>query len=173
MLLKVDKNSKGKWKCGEVFMNTPLGYGTYTFEVVGPNVALLDPYYVLGLFSYHNDTQEIDLEFSRRGKTSLTAKNANFANQPSSIPENLMLYAMPAAVTAYRVSYTWTAGSIVFFAKSTAGPTWKKGWTRTGPSVPTSDVPLLVHMNLWLFQGHIPSQPATVKVKSFRFTPQH
>jgi hypothetical protein len=141
----------------------------HTFEMVGTNVALVDPYYVLGLFSYYNDTREIDVEFSRWGNATSSANNANFANQPSSDPANLLLYDMPAGVQAYTAKYVWTPGSIVFTTTSTAGTTFEKTWTRTGSSVPDTSVSLLVHLNLWLFQGHKPSAAATVIVKNFSF----
>jgi hypothetical protein len=169
LLLKVSQDAQYKWQCAEVYLSEPLGYGSYTFEITGINVAIADPYYVLGLFSYYNDSREIDAEFSRWGNNSLYANNANFANQPTTDPANLLNYYMSANVLSYRVNYVWTPGSIVFTTTATDGTLFEQKWSRTGDSVPDDSDPLLVHLNLWLFRGHPPSTAATVTVKSFKF----
>ena len=65
--LKTTPSSHG-WKCAEVFTDYRFGYGEYTFYLIG-NFTRFHPQLVLGLFLYRNDHSEIDIEFSRWGKS--------------------------------------------------------------------------------------------------------
>lgn len=169
--LDIQKDTRtNTWICSEIFSKNSFGYGNYTFIVEGSNVALVDEYIVLGLFSYFNDTREIDAEFSRWGNVSLVANNADFANQPSDIPANVLTYYIPSDTNGFHIEYIWTYESIVFTTKSLSS-SWIKTWSRNGTSVPLASDELQVHLNLWLFRGHVPTKGASVIINNFIFTP--
>lgn len=53
----------GKWHCTEIYTASPVGHGTYTFNVYS-NPANLANNVVGGLFYYLDNQNEIDIEFS-------------------------------------------------------------------------------------------------------------
>jgi len=59
------------WYCSEVTLNEEYGYGIYSWEIEGDVHSLgnSDPFVVLGLFLYKDDSHELDIEFARWGYT--------------------------------------------------------------------------------------------------------
>src|SRR5690606_14139601 len=57
-------NRNEKWYCAEVTLNQKVGYGKYIFYI-NSSLSSLDDNVVAGLFTYLDDTQEIDIEFSK------------------------------------------------------------------------------------------------------------
>lgn len=169
--LRIAQDARGAWTCGEVLLNESLGYGTYTWTVASDAAAIsgVDPNIVLGLFTYADDSHELDAEFSRWGNVSASANNGDFAVQPAT-PSNVRYYAIPAGISALRVAYTWAPGSVDFSAtgERADGTPWRDGWTRSGASVPAPGGEL-VHINLWLFRGRAPSAGAEAIISNFSF----
>jgi hypothetical protein len=151
---------KGKWQSSEVFSD-PLGRGTYTWSV-DSGVNALDRNVVLGLFSYLDDSHEIDVEIARWGNAA-DPTNAQFVVQPYLHTGNLFRFTTPSGPTTY--GFTWGASTVDFTGPSAS-------WTYSGPDVP-QPAGERVHMNLWLDRGNPPSDGRDVEVvlRSFSFTP--
>jgi hypothetical protein len=158
--LKIRKE-KGRWVCAEVFSQEQLGRGTYIWNV-GSTVSGFDPRVVLGLFSYLNDSSEIDVEVARWDNT-FDPTNAGFTVQPYFNDGNTWRFTTPSGPTSY--GFDWGASTIDF--SGPAGP-----WSYSGPDVPAF-AGHRAHMNLWLFQGKPPRNGAEVEVvlRSFTFVP--
>jgi hypothetical protein len=160
--------TKAGWECSEVILNPTLGYGTYSWTVDGP-VSTLDPNVVLALFTYDDSNsvpwnREIDFEASRFANRR-ESTNAQYVVQPYNISGNLHRITLGnKSVTT--VTMTWVPGTVTFSADSLPL------WTNSSSSVPTSATEQ-VHMSLWLFKGVPPSnsQPVSVEVTNFQFTP--
>jgi hypothetical protein len=67
--LEINRTRRG-WTCAEIQSRRSFGYGRYEF-VVNSNLARLDPWVVLGLFTYSDDMphphNEIDIEVAKWG----------------------------------------------------------------------------------------------------------
>ena len=166
------------WWSSEVVIDTSLGYGTYTFDVVG-RADLFDPNIVGGIFLWDecagldpiqpNDYfREIDFEFSRWGDP--LGLNSQFVVQPWDTPGNLHRYDMD--LTGIAVSthfFTWTESSVTF--QSTWGSS-TESWTYAGIDVPKSGLEK-IDINLWLRGGSAPTDgmEAEFIIGDFRFTP--
>ena len=159
----VDNNGKlhlkitqrgGNWYCAGVFSKNSFGHGKYTFYV-NSDVTKLDKNVVAGLFTYYDDTQEIDVEFS---KWSVEQNmNAQFAVQPSSKAGNVKRFDIPANAGPTIHSFDWSSNAIHFFSgKNTAGGEEFAQWNYTGVDVPSALTERL-RLNLWLYKGQIPS----------------
>ena len=57
----------GRWYSAEVYTEEDLGYGVYTWYIIG-RIDQLDKNVVLGLFAMNDDRHEVDIEFSKWGK---------------------------------------------------------------------------------------------------------
>lgn len=57
-----------RWQCAEVASDRMFGYGVYTFYI-SSNFARYPANIMAGLFLYENDHSEIDVEFTRWGKS--------------------------------------------------------------------------------------------------------
>lgn len=62
-------NDEGTWKCTGLMSEDKYLYGTFTWTVASP-VYTFDKNSVIGLFTYYNDSQELDVEITRWGETS-------------------------------------------------------------------------------------------------------
>jgi len=156
----------GRWSCSEVFLTSPLGFGTYEWSFRVP-AGGLDANVVLGLFTYETDTRETDVELARWGD--VDGHNAQWAVQPAT-PDNLLRFDVAAGATVV-ARYRWSARGTADFSGSqslggatTPLPSW------SNPRATTSKRGK-AHMNLWLFQGRPPvdGAPAEVVVTDFRF----
>jgi len=154
----------GQWTSAEVFSESALGYGTFTWKVATP-LNRLDPSVTLGLFTWNDDPafnhREIDFEAAKWG-VAADPTNAQLVVQPYSTPGNLKRIVMPGGST--KVSFVWKPTRVRFAAGG-------KTWAYTGADVPQPSA--AVHMNLWLFDGHPPAngQPVEVVISGFTFTP--
>lgn len=150
-----DPSSKA-WGCSEVFLDHSLGYGTYHFTMTSP-VTGFDKSVVLGLFTYENDSREIDIEFSA-WSDQFKGMNADYAVQPSAVHR----FAQPSGGVTH-ASYTWGQGFVNF---TCGGNTT---WSHVGKDVPPPGGER-VHLNLWLVRGNSPTQGALVAISNFSFT---
>ncbi len=155
------------WCCAEVFCTEKLGYGTYIFHT-NSMIDELDKNVVLGLFVYENDEEEIDIEFSRWGVENNT--NAQYVVQPWNHSGNV--HRFDIELTGDKESchmFTWKRDCILFessFLNST------EIWNYTGKDIPLCDNER-PHINLWLYQGMMPSDLKEVEVviTKFEFVP--
>jgi len=116
--LRITQDARGRWRSGEVFLPTSLGYGTYEWTVTG-RVDRLNAQAVLGLFVYESDTKEIDIEFARWGWAA-DPTNAQYVIQPWDEPGNLQRFTMPELGSSVH-RFTWQPGSVAFVSRAVDG----------------------------------------------------
>lgn len=170
--LRIVEN-KGRWYASEVRLDKPLGYGTYEFTIVVPDLPL-DKNVVLGMFNYMNDRKEFDIEISRWGENSRA--EVQFVVQPSEQDRNIKRFPLDAPEGSRKVlSYTWTRNELQFRYedcnnRSCSQRELVEGWTYRGDYLPRDD--LKAHINLWLVDGNPPSDGEEVEVtlEDFTFT---
>jgi hypothetical protein len=168
--LRITPSGAG-WTCAEVDTTDPLGFGTYQWQVEGP-VDTLDPNVVLGLFGYKgpDGVNEIDVEFAHWGNP--RANNGNWTVYPSSgttIGQLTFPFKLDGTYTTSR--YTWTSTGIGYWLMGGHQPidvtrNVIKTWNYT-PGNPTKNIPqgpMPLCMNLWLFQGHAPTNGRPVEI---------
>jgi len=85
----------GNWYCSGIIAQKSMGYGKYVFYV-NSDVTTLDQNVVAGLFTYLNDNEEIDIEFSKWSKPN--NMNSQFASQPSEAIGNKKRFDIPFAI---------------------------------------------------------------------------
>ncbi|HXR62118.1 MAG TPA: glycoside hydrolase family 16 protein [Rudaea sp.] len=178
-------HDKSKWTTAEVFTDVRLGFGTYQFKIIG-RPDLLDTNVVLGLFNYTtpdvgpDGTNEIDIEFATWGDP--TAEHGNWtvwpAVQQSGI--NATTYSYDTTLTGDTSThrFQWTSRQVYY--ESLYGLSDDEiGLFRTWTFAPADYVlrvpqhPLPVHMNLWLLNGHAPTngQDVDITIAEFRYIP--
>ncbi len=162
-------NRSGEWYCTEIISNKTLGYGTYTFNV--SPITDLDPNAVFGMFTYLNDTHEIDIEYSQWGNTA-DSNNCGFTVQPSSggltqYNHHRFTVSQPRLT---QNSFTWIPANVAFETKTTTTTTT---WVVDSANayIPDSSMEK-VRLNLWLYQGTAPQNGLAqeVIIDSFEFT---
>jgi beta-glucanase (GH16 family) len=164
--LGIDRTRRG-WTCAEIQSRRSFGYGRYEF-VVNSNLARLDPWVVLGLFTYSDDLprphNEIDIEVAKWGRRR-DRFNAQLVEQPYRARGNTKRVTLPPR-PPYTMWWDWTPGSIAW------GITDESGALVRAHSKPTQLVPAgeLVHLNLWLAEGHAPARPLAIEIASFGHT---
>lgn len=148
----------GRWLCAGLVLLESHSYGRYVFEM-GSRTDTLDKNIVGGLFTYKNDTQEIDIEFS---KWSVTGNmDAQFAVQPSDRAGNKKRFYLDQSSNITTHWFNWQKDRIDFasyygaMADTAAANTIQK-WTYTGSNIPPH-TDENVKINLWLFKGVPPS----------------
>jgi len=149
----------GKWYCAKVTLLKSYSYGRYVFQV-DSRVDNFDKNVVGGLFIYKNDTQEIDIEFS---KWSIDGNmDAQYAIQPSNISANKRRFFLNLTEEKSTHWFNWQRDRIDFM--SYQGPSLElpevsniiQQWTYTGTDIPP-DTDERTEINLWLFRGTPPS----------------
>lgn len=166
----------GRWYCAELTSTQTFGYGTYVFYTMS-RVDTLDKNAVLGLFTYKDDSHEVDIEFSKWGIADLN--NGWFTVQPPPYIDgdnqksfNFQLYGDYSTH-----SFTWTKRSIYF---QSFGGHYPVGTQPAGNIISSftsyeriSPQGVRVHINLWLYQGNAPSNglPVEVVIKGFQYIP--
>lgn len=159
--LKVRKSEKG-WTCSEVVLSKSLGYGRYTFTL-NTEPEALDDNLVLGLFTYADDTRELDVEVAKWG--SAENSNAQFVVQPYDVSGNTYRFDLPPKAKETVASITWLAGGIDFLAK---GDGFKHSWRYEGPHNPKPDKERAI-INLWLMNGKAPKVEKEYEVVISKF----
>jgi hypothetical protein len=154
------------WYSAEVSTQASLGHGAYLFQIAS-DVDTFDRNVIVGLFTYLNDNNEIDIEFARWGSAAGTA--GQYVTQPAG-PGNIEHFDISAAGVASTHDFTWGPESIVFRSyqgfhdQLPASPGERiHDWTYTGADVPPESSEKL-HLNLWLLQGQAPSDGQAVEL---------
>ena len=156
--------TRGRWTCAEIQSVQSFGYGRYTF-VVNSDLAHFDPWVVLGLFTYADDRSrahnEIDIEVAKWGQRR-DPTNAQFVLQPYRLRGHTQRITLPPR-PPYTMWFDWTPGRISWGITDATGALLKAS------SRPTVFTPAgeLVHLNLWLAEGHPPAGPTAVEIGSF------
>ncbi len=172
--LRISQSGSG-WTCGEVD-GPALGFGTYQWQVEGP-VDRLDKNVVLGLFGYRgpDGVKEIDVEFARWGKQE--NDNGNWTVYPESgktIGSKTFPFKLDGAVTTSR--YRWSPAGIEYWlmggfqpAKKVANVISTWDYRPTDSKTTIAQGPMPICMNLWLFDGHAPSdgKPVEIVIRDF------
>lgn len=148
-----------RWYCAKVTLTQSYGYGTYVFHL-SSKVDRFDKNVVGGLFTYENDTAEIDIEFSKWNKPE--NKNSQFVIQPGYIPENKLRYNLDQIENESTHLFNWQKDSIEFASYYGNVPTSHSGsliqrWVYSGEHNPV-DGDERAKMNLWLFRGNPPTE---------------
>jgi hypothetical protein len=169
--LQIRQNTE-EWHCAEVYTQESLGHGTYRFTLAAGFEAL-DPNVVVGLFTYLDDTNEIDIEFARWGQPDL--ENGQYVIQPYARTGNIIRFAFDAADPPRDSTheFTWCPDTIHFKSWWTDEPEeLLQEWIYRGADIPAPSTER-VHLNLWLMSGLAPTdgRPAEVVVKAFEFLP--
>jgi hypothetical protein len=166
----------GKWYCPEIISQESFGYGKYYF-FVSSRVDELDKNVVGGLFTYLDDNNEIDIEFSKWGQS--TADNSQYVVQPYYHAGNTHRFNTQLNGDYSTHCIDWHQNHINFFSLHGHYCTPPDSgyiideWEYTGGDIPTTSKEK-VHLNLWLMNGNPPSdgQSAEMIVKEFKFEPE-
>ena len=148
----------GNWYCSGVSLRRSLSYGRYVFYV-SSRFDKLDQHVVAGLFTYMNDEEEIDIEFSRWSDPD--NEDTQFAVQPSHLPGNKVRFDSNLIDKYSTHAFDWQPDNIDFISLHGHGliPTADNlihQWTYTGTNIPPDSEERL-KINLWLFRGQSPS----------------
>lgn len=168
--LKIVKR-KGEWYCSEVTLDKKVGYGKYIFYI-NSSLSSLDEHIVAGLFTYLNDHQEIDIEFSRWSVPD--NENAQYVVQPHDLPDNQYLFNLDDSTRNSVHSFEWLENKITFesgFGDHYAEQKLQR-WVYKGNHIPKQSNERL-KMNLWLYRGKGPQKSGSheLVVDSVKFIP--
>lgn len=154
------RKSGNTWYCSEVYLKKSYGYGKYVFHVTS-DVETYDSTIVVGLFTYENDSREIDIEFARWTDNSNPAGWYTIQPPPYSF-QNQQSFQLGLNGFSSIHYFNWQSASIEF--RSTKPYTFIvppndsliNEWTYTGSNNPPTGNERL-HINFWLFQGKPPA----------------
>ncbi|MCA5005790.1 glycoside hydrolase family 16 protein [Sphingobacterium bovistauri] len=164
-------HDRGKWYCSGIRLKKPLGYGTYTFYV-DSDVSKIDVNVVAGMFTYLNDREEIDIEFSKWSDES--SYNAQYVVQPADVVGNKHQFDVASGVKPSIHSFEWRENFIFFesLGVKDGDDTVLSKWKYTGDYIPKVNNEKL-EINLWLYKGLPPSDLKEVEIilNSVSFSP--
>ena len=129
-------------------------------------------------FFLHRDTprQEIDIEFAHWGDP--LSPIDNYTVYPAQVGTRPTTRSFPFRLSGVGNSthtLTWTSTSVLFqsFRGSNVNPSVSWLFQPRDPQSRIPQIPLPVHINLWLFQGQAPlnGQDVEVIIRAFTFTP--
>ena len=180
----------GAWRTAEVINEAALGYGKYVFYT-DARLDLLDTQAVLGLFTWDpaassDHYREVDIEFSRWGDNSATHKG-QYVVQPFDVDpdtrRNRFDFDLTGDLSTHIID--WNPSELSFHSyhgeltdeEIETGPIDNnliQTWSYSGTPPETGGAH--ARMNLWLYRGEPPQNPATpehlaVVIRSFRFFP--
>lgn len=156
----------GRWNCSRVELAQHTGYGRYIFYL-STRPDSLDKQVVWGLYTYKNDEEEIDIEFSRWGIDN--NHEAQYVIQPSYKPGNKARFRTDLDGRYSTHLFEWSKKRIDFasYHGHRKEPVSENQiiarWSYFGAdNPPDSDERL--KMNLWLFRGTPPSDGREAEV---------
>ena len=164
-------NRDGIWYCAAVTLKESHAFNRFVFYV-SSRVDKFDKNVIGGLFTYLDDSNEIDIEFGKWGAEE--NMNSQFVVQPSYQSGNIYRYAMSLIGDNSTHIIDWKKGLIDFASYHghySTRPNSEKiisEWSYTGKYLP-SEVKEKIMINLWLFEGRPPSDNKEVEmiVKAF------
>lgn len=176
-------NINNTWYCPEISTTTKFGFGQYWFYTIG-RLDALDPNVVLGLFNYPSkdtgidETNEIDIEFSKWGSKNPKAANISYTVWPAILEPNktVLSYTIKLDGDHSTHGFIWKKDSIIYQSgfghyKDYRYPIFS--WLFSPPDfedrIPQQPLPL--HINLWLVEGKPPLDKKEVEliIKKFCF----
>jgi hypothetical protein len=169
LVLAIAKDKAGHWTSAEVDNQHHLGYGTYRW-VVASDLSGLDPYQVLGLFTYAPTgafADEIDMEASRWGHPFSPTGSAAVWQISRTHVSDFTTFAY-SDHPPYVHQFTWSPGRLQFLITDATGAVLLDWTVTSNVPTPSSEVPT---MNYWRFHGVRPSRGSTVRIASFAWTP--
>lgn len=169
--------ASGEWSGAEVTADNLSGFGTYQFVVEG-QLDRLDKNVVLGLFNYsgNDGLDEMDIEFARWGNDSYP--NLNYTIWPAQSTfknaSDVKEFSLESKLSTHY--FRRTIDTVVCSSFNGLIPDPNKliySHTFTGSAVSISKLSMPVHINLWLFDGHPPTDQKTVEIiiRSFTYKP--
>jgi len=163
----------GQWYCSEVVTQQPLGYGQYIFEIAS-ELATIDKNIVVGLFTYLDDENEIDIEYTKWGHNR-TAVYEQYTVQPYTHLGNINQEDYVPRSAIETCSFTWLEDRIIFenFSENDIRRQHpSRTWTYTGNDIP-KPADEKTHINIWLFNGQWPDnmQEYELVLSRFEFVP--
>ena len=164
-------NRNGNWYCAAVTLKGSHAFKKYVFYV-SSRVDKFDKNVIGGLFTYLDDSNEIDIEFGKWGVEG--NMNSQFVVQPSHLNGNIYRYSMSLIGDNSTHIIDWKKGLINFASYHghyPAKPNPEKiisEWSYTGKNIP-SEAEEKIMINLWLFEGRPPSNNKEVEmiIKAF------
>lgn len=151
--LKVKKVGS-TWYCADIYAKQSFGFGEYQFYVAS-NVERFARNIVAGFFTYENDHREIDIEFSKWGKS----RNVSgwYTIQPPN-KNNQKCFDLNLLGNYSTHKFTWNKNSIYFESYHGHHLTLPSSdflinqWSYTGSDIPTAGNERL-HINFYLYKG--------------------
>lgn len=155
--LKITMHNE-RWECAGISLRGAKSYGKFTFRVA-TEIAGLNKNVVAGLFLYRDDTNEVDIEFSKWGDPENMA--GQYALQPADNEDKVHRFKLYEAGNKSTHVIDWRRDRITFSSHRGHGDVRAKRklieeWAYDGHGKPLPDR-TKVMINLWLFQGRPPS----------------
>jgi hypothetical protein len=167
------RRDRGNWRCSEVTLIQSLGYGRYIFYLAS-RADQFNKNVVLGMFTYADDNNEIDIEMSRWGQDNRYCFH-QFATQPHKVKgnKNRVEWRNPNPSSAH--GFIWNPKSILFasFINHNTGVRKPfRSWLYQGASIPKPCWEK-ASINLWLYNGKPPDndEQTELVLSRFEFTP--
>jgi hypothetical protein len=171
-----------RWTCAEVRTTDLLGPGTYSFRVEA-RLDALDPWVVLGMFSYPtpdagpDGTMEVDIEVTRWGN--LVGPWLHYTAWPVRPGRSPRTTASGDALGGTHTTHVYQRlQDRVAFQSFHGHREGVEAAFAAGPVIVTdpgyvSATPMPLHLGLWLFRGHRPAdvQPVEVVITDVIFAP--
>ena len=167
------------WQCAEIVSARTFGTGNYRYEL-NSAADSLNSSVTLGLFTWSDDPaythREMDVECGRWENPS-DVNNAQFVVQPFDALNHLVRYRVPPGMTNSTHLYVWETNRISYQAQTGAYSSFATNLISSWVFTNAADVPQTgdenVRLNLWLANGHAPTDNNEVEVviKSFNFVP--
>jgi endo-1,3-1,4-beta-glycanase ExoK len=167
MHLKIVKN-KGKWKCTEIDSQRKYLYGTYTMRVASP-IFKFDKNSVCGIFTYLDDSHELDIEASRWSETK--GNDLWYSVQPYSIKGNNKGFLIPSSITGTNTIHRiiWKP-TYIRFTTMQANGTILADFNYTNASGIPKQAEYIV-MNLWLSAPPSNGKDIELIISDFSYQP--
>jgi len=155
----------GRWYCSGIETVKSYGHDKYVFYI-SSRPDSLDKQVVWGLYTYSNDQEEIDIEFSRWGID--RNQEAQYVVQPSK-PGNRVRFRMnlEGSYTTHIIDWKRKRIDFASYHGHRLRPERETDeiaqWSYTGKDVPPDNDERL-KINLWLFRGAAPSDNREAEV---------
>ncbi len=159
----------GKWYAVEIYSEQLTTYGEHRFLIEGA-VDQLDKNVVLGLFTYKDDTHEIDIEFSKWGDSNYQ-QPGSFTVQPYTISGNSRSFAVKLKNPLSTQLFNWQPNFVHFSSYQghhsgllPSPDQLIQQWLYFGSSIPKDVHQLRTHINFWLVDGNAPVDERNLEI---------